>query len=454
MKELGKKTNKRKHYVTESDTEFVSNDNVANEISYEDAYNNAVRLIKAGYLVHGTRKKFDVFDSGLIQGGSRAKEGYGFYFTDMIYKCCEYGYNFKVIKKDHFNFINSHDDLTDYDFIVNKQDGHEEIFEIITQTRKTYPYVKTIGNLEYYIPILDIPKLINLYLDFGYDGYETDGIFTVFNIEKLNREVKDGNYVLNNVLNENINEIDKNDISLKSFKPTKDLNRDFWDDDDLLKSKIRLKLLDIADDFIDTLNITWMKPEDIYFTGSLANYNWSKYSDIDIHIVYDYSKIYSRNEFVEDYFKSKKHLWNNDHDKLNILGFDVEMGVEDINKPLESTGVYSLNKAKWIVKPGRFKKIKLDKNYVLTEIEKITENVDFLISRFRRTVDKHKREKITKKLTSLFRKVKEKRKLGLKKGGEYDEDNIIFKYLRRAGYLDKISNTIKRGYDDVNSIEK
>ena len=40
--------------------------------------------------------------------------------------------------------------------------------------------------------------------------------------------------------------------------------------------------MEIANDFIDGLpfNVTI---QDVRFTGSLANYNWSKYSDIDYY---------------------------------------------------------------------------------------------------------------------------------------------------------------------------
>ena len=52
---------------------------------------------------------------------------------------------------------------------------------------------KTYGQLEYLIrnPELNIPKLIQLYINNGYDGYVTDNaIFTVFNIPKLNKLMK------------------------------------------------------------------------------------------------------------------------------------------------------------------------------------------------------------------------------------------------------------------------
>ena len=63
---------------------------------------------------------------------------------------------------------------------------------------------------------------------------------------------------------------------------------------------------------------------DIRFTGSLANYNWSRYSDIDLHIVVDFSKIDDDADLVKAYFDSERMRWNDRHD-IKINGFEVEI---------------------------------------------------------------------------------------------------------------------------------
>ena len=73
----------------------------------------------------------------------------------------------------------------------------------------------------------------------------------------------------------------------------------------------RGQLLDIADDFTDSLQVDWVKPKDIIITGSIANYNWSEeYSDIDLHVLYDFKKVDKRVDFVKNYFDAKKKNWN------------------------------------------------------------------------------------------------------------------------------------------------
>ena len=58
---------------------------------------------------------------------------------------------------------------------------------------------KTYGHLEYLIryPDIMIPKLIKAYINNGYDGYVTDGIYTVFNFDKLNKYlIKDSSKII------------------------------------------------------------------------------------------------------------------------------------------------------------------------------------------------------------------------------------------------------------------
>ena len=100
-----------------------------------------------------------------------------------------------------------------------------------------------------------------------------------------------------------------NDINLKSFEIKSGLNSKFWVGDKL-KPLIRQGLLKIVDDFYESIEIDDIIIEDVIFTGSLAGYNWSKYSDIDIHIIVDYDKIKIPNELLLDYFEKKKKIFN------------------------------------------------------------------------------------------------------------------------------------------------
>jgi len=128
---------------------------------------------------------------------------------------------------------------------------------------------------------------------------------------------------------------------INSFNIQDTLVADVWEDNKL-KPEIREKLLVIAQDFFDSLELpegTILK--DIKLTGSLANYNWSKFSDVDLHLVLDYSQIADNEEFARDYFLAKKSIWNQTHD-IDMFGYPVEVYVEDENDDHTASGLYSI----------------------------------------------------------------------------------------------------------------
>lgn len=258
-------------------------------------------------------------------------------------------------------------------------------------------------------------------------------------------------------VNENIDEsLTPSEVDLSSFNIKKELNPKFWKND-RLDSRIRMKLLDIADDFINFLGVDWVKPEDITITGSLANYNWNqKYSDIDLHIIMDYSKVDERTDFVDNYFYSQKKLWNEEHKDLKIFGFPVEVYVQDINKKHTSSGVYSLEKDKWLTEPEREKlsKKKVNKERIKKTVSQYTERIDKLVDDSKNTNgDNYKMRKVYEGAQQLFDEIKKLRREDLSDANnEINEGNIIFKALRRLGYIDKLDKIINKGYNTLNSL--
>lgn len=453
-------------------------------MDYNKKYTLAAHLIQRGYLVHCTNATFDHFDPSCIKGGSRAKEGYGVYFSDMPYKPIEYGNIFKVVKKEDFNFINSQDSIAKYHHIFNNEFMNEinrleqrlsivrnnreydELEAEIKQLRNEYRQLdgdklfkcintaindyqaKTIGGLESKLPYPNtmIPKLTQLYVSYGYDGYETDGIYTIFNFDKLNKLVMNidpTTYQINEA------------FDVDSLKPQKSLNPDFWKDEKI-DSRVRLKLLDIADDFTDFLNVDWVKPDDITMTGSLANYNWSKdYSDIDLHVIIDYNKVDKRKEFVQDYFKAKKELWNQEHQNIKIYGFPVELYVQDKNEPHTSSGIYSLERNEWIVKPEHKEPSKTILDKAEKNAETWADKIDRLLDRYYPDATESQKEEFIDDLDKTFQNIKTTRKDGFESGGdEMNQNNLTFKILRRNGYLDKIYKKKTEIYDDLMSINE
>lgn len=249
-----------------------------------------------------------------------------------------------------------------------------------------------------------------------------------------------------------INEMKSKDVDLSSFKVKEKLNPKFWDGENL-KPEIRKQMLKIANDYLKELTISWVKPDDITLTGSIANYNWSKYSDIDIHILMDYEKVWNKEDFVEDYFSSKKELWGINHDELKMFGYDVELYVENTSKQNGCSGVYSLKDDKWVTPPNNFQDAKMNNDlikeksaYYITEIDKINK-------RWKREKDKTKLKKMSRKLNSIFKKLKRMRREAIQKQGELGTYNIIWKVLRRSGRLPMIFDIQNSIFDKINSLK-
>lgn len=245
----------------------------------------------------------------------------------------------------------------------------------------------------------------------------------------------------------------QNNFDLSSFRPQKELNPKIWINGKI-NSKVRLRLLDIADDFINTFETDWVKPKDIILTGSLANYNWSKFSDFDLHILIDFNEVDKRTDFVKDYFNDKKKIWNELHENLKIYGFPVEVYVQNINEEHTASGVYSLEKNAWIIKPNpnSIQAIKLNKYFIKEKVLKFIHIIDNLEASLE-YADEDATIKIAEKSKSIFDRIKAIRRESLKNGNEMSSGNIIFKCLRRVGYIGKLIDIKTKTYDKLYSIK-
>jgi hypothetical protein len=247
----------------------------------------------------------------------------------------------------------------------------------------------------------------------------------------------------------------KNKLNIKPFTVKDKLQKDLFPDGEHIDSRIRLKLLEIADDFVETLEVKWLKPIDMIVTGSLVNYNWNEYSDIDIHIIYDYSKIYKNVDFVQDYFMSKRKEWNNLHNNLKIKGFPVELSVEDVNNPLNSTGVYSLYTNDWVKKPKKMSNDNIDIKKIKKLTLKIVKTFIKLFDLIENETDIKKLDILSEKLNNFIDILHENREKGLKtEKKELSTGNIIWKIVKHFGYVEKSHNILNNIYDKKNTIKE
>jgi predicted nucleotidyltransferase len=104
---------------------------------------------------------------------------------------------------------------------------------------------------------------------------------------------------------------------LMAFEVRPQLQPQIWDDDQEVHPSIRTALMKIVDEFLESLDLE-IDIKDITITGSLANYNWSKYSDIDVHIIVDFEEINENETMVKKFFDAVRSRWNKLHDIRNI----------------------------------------------------------------------------------------------------------------------------------------
>jgi hypothetical protein len=237
---------------------------------------------------------------------------------------------------------------------------------------------------------------------------------------------------------------------IQNLKNKKTLNKEFWsNDENSLEPEIRTSLLQIAEDFFADLDIPWATLEDVRMTGSLSNYNWSKYSDVDLHLVIDFSLVDEKQDLVKSYFDARKNLWNKDHD-IKIKDYDVEIYVEDLNEPSISSGVYSVLNDEWLKKPTP------DSTFENIDEKMIANKIKVLLSFYNEQIIKNMSignyENTVKYAEKLSEKIKKMRSCGLEKDGEISNENFTFKILRRKGLLDKLRSIKLDAYDKMMSV--
>lgn len=267
-------------------------------------------------------------------------------------------------------------------------------------------------------------------------------------INKNPRHYTHSYWASNNVKDVMTEIISKDAVNVSYLSKKNKLNPEIWLDDDSLYPDVRKMMLANALEFIKFCNIEEITYNDVIMTGSLANYNWTKYSDIDIHILLDFKQICDDEELVSDIMKTKKALWENKID-ATIKGFDVELYIQNAQEPHVSTGVYSIMNEKWVKKPMN-QLVNIDLANVQLKSADLMNQIDDLLET----------NNVINALDSaiqLFDKIKKYRQIGLERDGEYATENLVFKVLRNNGYLTKLAKekdrllSNKLSLDEINT---
>jgi hypothetical protein len=147
-------------------------------------------------------------------------------------------------------------------------------------------------------------------------------------------------------------------------------------------------------------------------------------------------------------FRLKKTVFNAAHD-IRIKGFETELFAQDVNEPEESTGSYSIMNDEWIRVPER-------NNFTIDEKKlknKVSQWMDIIDGVLENAEDEDLNDAI--ELVKKYReKLRKYRTCGLEKEGEYSYENLVFKFLRRNGYINKLENFKNQIADKKLSLEQ
>jgi hypothetical protein len=218
----------------------------------------------------------------------------------------------------------------------------------------------------------------------------------------------------------------------------KELCPKVWSDDHL-RLEVRYKLLEIAHRFINYLDVPTFKLKDVLLRGSLTNYNYTNYSDYDLHLVTDFSTLECQ-DLAEKFYQAKKKIWNDEHD-ITIHGHEVELYVENLRDENVSPGVYSVLDDQWIKRPS-YDPPAINDRAVNSKVKDLMGIINSALNG-----DAEDVQRVREKISIM-------RKSGLAKGGEYSVENLVFKILRNQGYLDKLAKTFNTKQDQELSLNE
>lgn len=217
---------------------------------------------------------------------------------------------------------------------------------------------------------------------------------------------------------------------IQGFEEHSQLNPKIWNGNQL-RDDVKVALLRIAQEFVEFIDVS-VEVIDVLVTGGQVSYHYTKYSDLDLHLVIDYDAVECDQE-VAELLDAKRLLFKEQH-KIEIHGIPVEPGTEDAKRPSVSAA-YSLKSDSWIRTPvnhsGRIN---------AKEVQKQAEYWAKII----RSVLNQNEPEMAKKTLKLLRKY---RKMGLKVTGEYGPENLAYKALRNQNLIKKLADRVNQDTD-------
>lgn len=130
------------------------------------------------------------------------------------------------------------------------------------------------------------------------------------------------------------------------------LNPKLFDEGNKLKPEVREKIFEIVKEFTDGLIQDNIKFDisDIILVGSNCSYNYTKDSDLDVHIRMKTNSLDCPDNLYPLLYSAYRSMWNSKMD-IDFYNIPVELYVETEDSTAKSNGIYSVMKDEWIKEP-------------------------------------------------------------------------------------------------------
>lgn len=228
----------------------------------------------------------------------------------------------------------------------------------------------------------------------------------------------------------------------KTSAPSKGrLNPALWSDDQL-DPVVESELRELANEFMRTADYDFTVTDTV-ITGSNASYNWTDSSDIDLHVLVEFSDG-ELGKLERSLAKQVTANWRKSHD-VRVHGVPVEMYIQEAPAPVEAgIGQYSLDSG-WINRPSaevahrRPPARVLDSAYATaTEIMRL----DLDLRSGRATA-----REVNARAERLKDSIWGERQKSLMSDGVLGDGNLKFKTLRAWGSLDDLKRLATHSFD-------
>lgn len=279
-------------------------------------------------------------------------------------------------------------------------------------------------------------------------------------IDNLTSKINKADVLKAQKLNNNLKELNDELTAIQYlYQNKKQTNEDIEKHDTLnpklfegneLKEEVKKALLKVVDAFVEDLKESDVdiKVKDAVIIGSNVNYNYTKDSDIDLHIIADSKDSKYPGELLTLLYSAYRSIFNKNYD-ITIKGIPCEVYVELDEVHGISNGIYSLYNG-WLKEPEQKNVPELDEESFNKLFNEWEDKYFALLDEIGITPEEMLALKETKedleaseKVYDFIEDIYELRKDSIANEGEFGLGNLVFKEFRNLGYLDALKHLTK-----------